>query len=215
METRNYILALLEKFKRQGLEARATSLRVGLFGAGPWAEAMRAEIEQAFDIDALDIYGLSEVIDPVTGKVLPDGEEGEMVFTLLTKEAMPIIRGVNVFPSQIDEQPLRCRRLSPHYLIEASRAGRLDDARLLIEPRDPAANHAPAAQYGRIGMNDSLIEIAVLNVNEARVMARAAACRQPSAARISPRFRSLPATSVRDLFPVAYPHAPTGNRPTP
>lgn len=206
MVTPSYILALLDEFKRQGVDPRVTSLRLGLFGAEPWTEAMRAEIESAFDIDALDVYGLSEVIgpgvsgecvetrdgptvwedhfypeviDPETGRVLPDGEQGELVFTSLTKEAMPviryrtrdlsrllpptarpmrriarvtgrsddmlIIRGVNVFPSQIEEQLLRCRQLSPHYLIEVSRTGRLDEVRLLVEPRDGAAPAAALA----------------------------------------------------------------------
>ena len=115
----SYMLALLDEFRRQGLDPRASSLRLGLFGAEPWTEAMRSEIETAFGIDALNIYGLSEVIgpgvaqeyadtkdgltvwedhffpeiiDPETGAVLPDGSEGELVFTSLTKEAMPVIR---------------------------------------------------------------------------------------------------------------------------
>ena len=117
--TPSYMLALLDEFRRQGLDPRASSLRLGLFGAEPWTEAMRSEIETAFGIDALNIYGLSEVIgpgvaqeyadtkdgltvwedhffpeiiDPETGAVLPDGSEGELVFTSLTKEAMPVIR---------------------------------------------------------------------------------------------------------------------------
>ena len=119
MVTPSYMLAILDEFKKQGLDPRQSSLKVGIFGAEPWTNAMRAEIEEAFDIHAVDIYGLSEVmgpgvacecveskdglhiwedhfypevIDPLTGEVLPDGEEGELVFTSLTKEAMPVIR---------------------------------------------------------------------------------------------------------------------------
>ena len=168
MVTPSYMLAILDEFRRQDIDPRQSSLKIGIFGAEPWTEAMRNEIEAAFDIDAVDIYGLSEVIgpgvanecvetkdgltiwedhfypeiiDPDTGAVLPDGELGELVFTSLTKEAMPIIRyrtrdltcllpgtartmrrierisgrsddmliirGVNVFPSQIEEQILK------------------------------------------------------------------------------------------------------------
>ena len=172
--TPSYMLAILDEFRRQGRDPRATSLKVGIFGAEPWTNAMRAEIEQAFDMHAVDIYGLSEVmgpgvanecvetkdglhiwedhfypeiIDPVSGKVLPDGEMGELVFTTLTKEAMPVIRyrtrdltrllpgtartmrrmekitgrsddmmivrGVNVFPTQIEEQILEGQGAGP------------------------------------------------------------------------------------------------------
>ena len=196
MVTPSYALALLDEFRRQGLDPRASSLRLGIFGAEPWTDAMRREIETEFAIDAVDIYGLSEVIgpgvaqecvetkdgptiwedhfypeivDPDTGTPLPDGEEGELVFTTLTKEAMPVIRyrtgdrtrllpgsartmrrmarivgrtddmlivrGVNLFPSQIEEQILACPGLSPHFRIELSRPGRLDEVRLLVERR--------------------------------------------------------------------------------
>lgn len=199
MVTPSYMLAILDEFRRQGIDPRTTSLKVGIFGAEPWTNAMRAEIEQAFDIHAVDIYGLSEVmgpgvasecvegkdgptiwedhfypeiIDPVTGEVLPDGSEGELVFTSLTKEAMPIIRyrtrdltrllpgttrtmrrmdritgrsddmlivrGVNVFPSQIEEQVLACPALTPHYQIELTRPDRMDQVRVLVEPRSDA-----------------------------------------------------------------------------
>src|SRR5216110_3794071 len=182
--TPSYMLAILDEFKRQGLEPRQSSLKIGIFGAEPWTNAMRAEIEQAFDMDATDIYGLSEVIgpgvaqesvetkdglhiwedhfypeiiDPATGAVLPDGEPGELVFTSLTKEAMPVIRyrtrdltrllpgaarsmrrmekitgrsddmmivrGVNVFPTQIEELILKRVELAPHYLCILSRDG--------------------------------------------------------------------------------------------
>ena len=196
MVTPSYMLALLDEYRRQGLDPRASSLKIGIFGAEPWTEAMRREIEQAFDIRAVDIYGLSEVIgpgvaqeyastqdgptiwedhfypeivDPETGEVLPDGAEGELVFTSLTKEAMPIVRyrtrdltrllpgtngpmrrvakitgrsddmlivrGVNVFPTQIEEQILGCPALAPHFRIELSRPDRLDVVKLEVEPR--------------------------------------------------------------------------------
>jgi phenylacetate-CoA ligase len=196
MVTPSYMLAILDEFNRQGIDARSTSLRVGIFGAEPWGDGMRAEIESAFDIDACDIYGLSEVmgpgvaqefahtkegptiwedhfiaeiVDPQSGKVLPAGETGELVFTSLTKEAMPVIRyrtrdltrllpgsvtnmrrmakitgrsddmlivrGVNVFPSQIEELILRCKGLAPHYEIELTRTNRLDEILIVVECR--------------------------------------------------------------------------------
>ncbi len=194
MVTPSYILSILDEFRRQGLDPRASSLAVGLFGAEPWTNAMRREIETAFDMHAVDIYGLSEVIgpgvasecveakdglhvwedhfypevvDPETGAVLPDGEAGELVFTSLTKEALPIIRyrtrdltrllpgtarsmrriekitgrsddmiilrGVNVFPTQIEEQILKCAGLAPHFQIELSRGGRMDVMTVNVE----------------------------------------------------------------------------------
>lgn len=196
MVTPSYMLAILDEFRAKGLDPRTSSLEIGIFGAEPWTNSMRAEIEEAFGIDAVDIYGLSEVmgpgvanecvetkdglhiwedhfypevIDPETGKVLPDGERGELVFTSLSKEAMPVIRyrtrdltrllpgtarshrrmekvtgrsddmmivrGVNVFPTQIEELLMRCERLSPHYQIELLREERLDVMRLLVEAR--------------------------------------------------------------------------------
>jgi phenylacetate-CoA ligase len=196
MVTPSYMLAILDEFRRQGLDPRATSLRYGIFGAEPWTDAMRSEIESAFGIEASDIYGLSEVmgpgvaqefvgsasgptiwedhfypevIDPDTGEVLPDGEEGELVFTSLTKQALPItryrtrdltlllpgdktpmrrmakitgrsddmliIRGVNVFPTQIEEQILKCPGLAPHFLIEISRPDRMDEMCVRVEAR--------------------------------------------------------------------------------
>jgi phenylacetate-CoA ligase len=192
--TPSYMLAILDEFRRQGLDPRATSLKVGIFGAEPWTNSMREEIERAFDMHAVDIYGLSEVIgpgvacecveakdglhiwedhfypeviDPETGRVLPDGERGELVFTSLTKEAMPIIRyrtrdltrllpgtartmrrmekvtgrsddmmivrGVNVFPTQIEEQVLCVAGLSGHYQVVLTRPGRLDKMEVLVE----------------------------------------------------------------------------------
>ena len=188
MVTPSYMLNIAEEMERQGLKTWQTALRVGIFGAEPWTNAMRAEIEQKFGIDAVDIYGLSEImgpgvasecvetkdgpviwedhfypeiINPETGEVLPDGEYGELVFTTLTKEGLPIIRyrtrdltrllpgtarsmrrmekvtgrsddmiilrGVNVFPTQIEEQILKCRGLAPHFQIELSRSGRMDN----------------------------------------------------------------------------------------
>src|SRR5579883_1802277 len=194
--TPSYMLAILDEFKRQGLDPRKSSLKIGIFGAEPWTNAMRAEIEDAFDMDATDIYGLSEVIgpgvaqecietkdglhiwedhfypeviDPETGKVLPDGEKGELVFTSLTKEAMPVIRyrtrdltrllpgtarpmrrleritgrsddmlivrGVNLFPSQIEAVLAREERLAPHYVLELGRPERLDELDVVVETR--------------------------------------------------------------------------------
>jgi phenylacetate-CoA ligase len=201
--TPSYMLAILDEFRRQGLDPRKTSLKVGIFGAEPWTTAMRAEIEQAFDMHAVDIYGLSEVIgpgvanecvetkdglhvwedhfypeivDPASGKVLPDGEKGELVFTTLTKQGMPvvryrtrdltrllpgtarsmrrmekitgrsddmmIVRGVNVFPTQLEEQILKVKGLAPHYQIVLTREGRLDEMEVLVEAA-PASAAAP------------------------------------------------------------------------
>jgi phenylacetate-CoA ligase len=210
MVTPSYMLAILDEFRARGIDPRATSLKVGIFGAEPWTEAMRGEIEDAFAMHAVDIYGLSEVIgpgvanecveskdglhiwedhfypeviDPETGAVLPDGEKGELVFTSLSKEAMPVIRyrtrdltrllpgtarsmrrmekitgrsddmlivrGVNLFPTQIEEQVLRCPGLSGHYLIELDREGRMDEVTVHVEARpdhnDGAERAATAA----------------------------------------------------------------------
>jgi phenylacetate-CoA ligase len=209
--TPSYMLAILDVFRAKGVDPRKISLKVGIFGAEPWTNSMRAEIEDAFDMHAVDIYGLSEVIgpgvanecletkdglhvwedhfypeiiDPETGRVLPDGERGELVFTSLTKIAMPVIRyrtgdltrllpgtarsmrrmekitgrsddmmivrGVNVFPTQIEEQLLRCSGLSPHYLIELRRDQRLDVLRLLVEARPDSADKAVRAQQAAL-----------------------------------------------------------------
>ncbi|HEY1934683.1 MAG TPA: phenylacetate--CoA ligase PaaK [Acetobacteraceae bacterium] len=194
--TPSYMLAILDEFRRQGLEPRACSLRIGIFGAEPWTNAMRREIETGFALDAVDIYGLSEVmgpgvasecieskdgphiwedhfypevIDPDTGTVLRDGEHGELAFTSLTKEAMPvvryrtrdltrllpgtartmrrmekitgrsddmlIVRGVNMFPSQIEEQLLKSEVLSGHYQLVLTRVGRMDEVAVHVEAR--------------------------------------------------------------------------------
>ena len=197
MVTPSYMLAILDEFRRQGRDPAETSLKIGIFGAEPWGEGMRVEIEAAFGIDALDIYGLSEVmgpgvaseyaaskggptvwedhfypevVDPETGEPLPDGADGELVFTSLTKQAFPIvryrtrdltrltpgvvsnlrrmgritgrsddmmiIRGVNVFPSQIEAAILEQAGLAPHYLLEISRPDRLDELKVLVECRE-------------------------------------------------------------------------------
>jgi phenylacetate-CoA ligase len=205
------MLVVLDEFRRQGIDPRGTSLKVGIFGAEPWTHGMREEIEAAFDMHAVDIYGLSEVIgpgvanecvetkdglhiwedhfypeviDPATGKVLPDGELGELVFTSLTKEAMPIVRyrtrdltrllpgtarsmrrmekisgrsddmmivrGVNVFPTQVEEEILRVASLAPHYYVELTRDGRMDDMTVHVEAKpehaDAAARKSAAAE---------------------------------------------------------------------
>ncbi|MGZ5786501.1 MAG: phenylacetate--CoA ligase PaaK [Ramlibacter sp.] len=201
MVTPSYMLTLLEEFERQGLDPAASSLRVGIFGAEPWTEAMRTEIETRAAIDAVDIYGLSEVmgpgvasecveskdgpviwedhfypeiVDPDTGEVLPEGAEGELVFTSLTKEALPviryrtrdltrllpptsrsmrrmgkitgrsddmlIIRGVNVFPSQIEELVLKMPALAPQYQLVLARDGHLDTLEVLAELREDLAH---------------------------------------------------------------------------
>ncbi|MEU5454208.1 phenylacetate--CoA ligase PaaK [Streptomyces globisporus] len=199
MITPSYMLTLLDEFERQGVDPRSTSLKVGIFGAEPWTEGMRREIEDRFAIDAVDIYGLSEVmgpgvaqecvetkdglhiwedhfypeiVDPLTGEVLPDGEEGELVFTSLTKEAMPVIRyrtrdltrllpgtartfrrmekvtgrsddmvilrGVNLFPTQIEEIVLRTPAVAPHFQLRLTRDGRMDALTVLAEARADA-----------------------------------------------------------------------------
>jgi phenylacetate-CoA ligase len=171
MATPSYVLTIADEFEREGIDPRDSSLRIGIFGAEPWSEPMRKEIEGRFGIEALDLYGLSEfypeVIDPESGAVLPEGEEGELVLTTLTKEALPmiryrtgdltrllppdvgcmrrmarvaarcddmlIVRGVNVFPTQIEERVLAQRQLSPHYLLDLYREGHLDRLDVLVE----------------------------------------------------------------------------------
>ena len=210
MVTPSYMLALIDEFERQGVDPRTSSLRIGIFGAEPWTEAMRAEIEGRMDMHAVDIYGLSEVmgpgvsqecvetkdglhiwedhfypevIDPVSGEVLPDGAIGELVFTSLTKQALPIIRyrtrdltrllpgtarsafrrmekvtgrsddmiilrGVNVFPTQLEELVVRTDGLSPHFQVILERDGRLDTLTVRVEARSdcPPERRDPAAQ---------------------------------------------------------------------
>ncbi len=205
MVTPSYLLNVSDEIHRQGIDPGKLALRVGILGAEPWTESMRAQIEARLRIDAVDIYGLSEVIgpgvaqecveskdgatiwedhfypeiiDPKTEAVLPDGEEGELVFTSLTKEAMPviryrtrdltrllpgtarsmrrmarimgrsddmlIIRGVNVFPSAIEEQILSVAGLAPHYLIEVDRRRNLDELAVLVERQSGTALQADA-----------------------------------------------------------------------
>ncbi len=194
MVTPSYMLNILEQYQKAGIDPRGSSLEVGIFGAEPWTNTMRKEIENAFDMHAVDIYGLSEIlgpgvanecvetkdglhiwedhfypeiIDPKTGAVLPDGEMGELVFTTITKEGLPmiryrtrdlsrllpgtarsmrrmekitgrsddmiILRGVNVFPSQIEEQVLSLSGLAPYFQIELTRAGRMDAMTVNVE----------------------------------------------------------------------------------
>ena len=201
MLTPSYMLVILDEFARQGIDPRSTSLKVGIFGAEPWTAEMRAEIEERADMHAVDIYGLSElmgpgvaqecvetkdgltiwedhfypeVVDPVTGAPLPDGQVGELVLTSLTKEAMPllryrtrdltrllpgtartmrrmerirgrtddmmIVRGVNVFPTQIEEIVLRIPGLTPHFLCVLSRPGRMDEMTVRVEAAPAAAS---------------------------------------------------------------------------
>jgi phenylacetate-CoA ligase len=203
MVTPSYMLAIADEMERQGLEPKDCSLRVGIFGAEPWTNELRSSIEKRLSLDALDLYGLSEVIgpgvaaecietkdgltlwedhfypevvDPASGAPLPDGDKGELVFTSLTKEALPviryrtrdltrllpgtartmrrmekvtgrsddmlIIRGVNVFPSQIEELILKQPALSPHYVLELSKDGALDHLTVLVESKNEAAAKA-------------------------------------------------------------------------
>jgi phenylacetate-CoA ligase len=232
MVTPSYMLAILDEYRRVNLDPKKSPLKIGIFGAEPWTNAMRAEIEDAFDMDAVDIYGLSEVmgpgvanecvetkdglhiwedhfypeiVDPETGAVLPEGEKGELVFTSLTKEAMPviryrtrdltrllpgtarsmrrmekitgrsddmmIIRGVNVFPSQIEELLLRTEALSAHYLIVLTREARLDVMTIYVEvrpeadkphSREGAGEHLARLVKERIGVTAN---VAVVDAN--------------------------------------------------
>ncbi|MFI6927300.1 phenylacetate--CoA ligase PaaK [Nonomuraea spiralis] len=206
MVTPSYLLALLDEFAAQGLDPRESSLEIGIFGAEPWTERMRAEIEERFDLHAVDIYGLSEVmgpgvanecvetkdglhvwedhfypetVDPFTGQPAPEG--GELVFTSLTKEAMPVVRyrtrdltrllpgtarpafrrmekvtgrtddmiilrGVNVFPTQIEELVLRVPALSPHFQLHLTRPDRLDVLTVRVEARPGAGGREEAGR---------------------------------------------------------------------
>ncbi len=205
MVTPSYMLALLDEMQRQGMEPADCSIAIGIFGAEPWTEGMREEIERRGGLDAVDIYGLSEVmgpgvanecieskdgpviwedhfypeiVDPETGAVLPDGESGELVFTSLTKEALPviryrtrdltrllpptaramrrmdkitgrsddmlIIRGVNLFPSQVEELICSIPSLAPHYVLELGKEGPLDSLTVRVELRSDAGGDARA-----------------------------------------------------------------------
>jgi phenylacetate-CoA ligase len=204
--TPSYMLAIVDEMERRGIDPRSTSLKVGIFGAEPWTNDMRLEMEQRLDMHAVDIYGLSEVmgpgvasecvetkdgltvwedhfypevVDPFTMQPVPDGEEGELVFTSLTKQAMPVIRyrtrdltrllpgtartmrriekitgrtddmiilrGVNLFPTQIEELVLHLPALSPHFQCVLDRSGTLDSMTVLVEHRDGVATEAAEA----------------------------------------------------------------------
>ena len=235
MVTPSYVLAIADEFERQGKDARKSSLLVGIHGAEPWTDAMRKEIERRFAMDAVDIYGLSEVIgpgvanecietkdgltvwedhfypeivDPVTGEVQRDGTTGELVFTSLTKEALPviryrtrditallpgtarsmrrmgritgrtddmlIIRGVNVFPTQVEELILADRRLAPHYVLEVRRDGRLDSLTVVVEPAaaGDAATTAAATEELRRRIKDRIGVTADVRAVEIGTVAR-------------------------------------------
>nr|WP_245244773.1 phenylacetate--CoA ligase PaaK [Streptomyces palmae] len=230
MVTPSYMLTLLDEFERQGIDPRGTSLRIGIFGAEPWTEEMRREIEERLDIHAVDIYGLSEVmgpgvaqecvdtkdglhiwedhfypevVDPITDEVLPEGESGELVFTSLTKEALPIIRyrtrdltrllpgtarpglrrmekvtgrcddmiilrGVNLFPSQVEEVVLRTPGVAPHFQLELTRRERLDRLTVRAEARPDAGAEQRAAAAAAIarGVKDGIgltVEVEVVD----------------------------------------------------
>ncbi len=209
MVTPSYMLTLIDEMERQGFDPSASSLQVGIFGAEPWTEQMRTELEERLDIDAVDIYGLSEVmgpgvaqecaetkdglhvwedhfypeiVDPLDGRVLPDGEDGELVFTSLTRQAMPVVRyrsrdlsrllpgtarpamrrirkvtgrsddmiilrGVNLFPTQIEEVVLRTAGLAPHFQLVLSKQGRMDHLAVRVESKaaTPAERRRAAA----------------------------------------------------------------------
>jgi phenylacetate-CoA ligase len=208
MVTPSYMLAIAEEMERQGIDPKSCSLKIGIFGAEPWTPAMRGAIETRLDMDAIDIYGLSEIIgpgvaqecietkdgltvwedhfypeivDPETGAVLPEGEKGELVFTSLTKEALPmiryrtrdltrllpptarsmrriekitgrsddmlIVRGVNVFPTQIEELILKQPELTPHYLLEVTRPEHLDELTVHVEIGDDLAHGSQESRH--------------------------------------------------------------------
>jgi phenylacetate-CoA ligase len=221
MVTPSYFLSIVDEMERQGMDPAASSLEIGIFGAEPWTDEMRREIEQRCGMHAVDIYGLSEVIgpgvaqeavatkdglhvwedhfypeviDPVTGEVLPDGEEGELVFTSLTKQAMPIVRyrtrdltsllpgtacapyrrmhkvtgrtddmmivrGVNVFPTQVEEQILKVEGLTPHYLCVLTRPARMDELTVRVEAHDAGVD-----EHERARMTQQLVTLVKDNV---------------------------------------------------
>ncbi|MCX4835644.1 phenylacetate--CoA ligase [Streptomyces sp. NBC_00006] len=226
MVTPSYMLTLLDEFERQGVDPRTSSLKIGIFGAEPWTEEMRREIEERAGIDAVDIYGLSEVmgpgvaqeavetkdglhiwedqfypeiVDPITGEVLPEGEHGELVFTSLTKQAMPVVRyrtrdltrllpgtarpafrrmekitgrsddmvilrGVNLFPTQVEEIVLRTPGVAPHFQLRLTREGRMDALTVRAEARPDATSQEreAAARAIAAGMKDGVgVSVAV------------------------------------------------------
>ncbi len=221
MVTPSYFLSIVDEMERRGIDPALSSLEIGIFGAEPWTDDMRREIEARCDLHAVDIYGLSEVmgpgvaqecvetkdglhiwedhfypevVDPLTGEVLPDGEEGELVFTSLAKQALPVIRyrtrdltrllpgtarpayrrmqkvtgrsddmmivrGVNVFPSQIEEQLLKVAGLAPHYVCVLTRPGRLDELTVRVEARTPGLGMST-----RVAMAGQLRDLVKANV---------------------------------------------------
>jgi phenylacetate-CoA ligase len=230
MVTPSYMLTVIDELEQQGVDPRSTSLRIGIFGAEPWTEQMRQEMEQRLGIDAVDIYGLSEVmgpgvaqecveskdglhvwedhfypevIDPFSGEALPEGEEGELVFTSLTKEAMPVVRyrtrdltrllpgtarpgmrrmqkvtgrtddmiilrGVNMFPTQIEELVLRTPGLSPHFSLLLTTRGRMDHLTVQVEARPdcPPERREPAAAELQKAVKDGVgvrVDVAVVD----------------------------------------------------
>jgi phenylacetate-CoA ligase len=230
MVTPSYMLTVIDEFEKQGIDPRSSSLEIGIFGAEPWTEQMRREMEERLDIEAIDIYGLSEVmgpgvaqecvetkdglhiwedhfypeiIDPFTGEVLPEGEKGELVFTSLTKEAMPVVRyrtrdltrllpgsarpamrrmekvtgrtddmiilrGVNIFPTQIEEIVLQTPGLSPHFTLVLTTRGRMDHLTVQIEARPdcPAQRRDPAAREVATAVKDTVgvtVDVAVVD----------------------------------------------------
>lgn len=227
MVTPSYMLNIMEAFQAEGIDPRDTSLEVGIFGAEPWTNAMRTEVETAFDMHAVDIYGLSEVmgpgvanecvetkdglhiwedhffpeiINPATGEPVSDGQEGELVFTTLTKEALPIIRyrtrdltrllprtarsmrrmekitgrsddmmilrGVNVFPTQIEEQLLATKGLAPHYQIELLKDGRMDAMAVTVELADRSGDRVELARELAERIKDVVGVSAKINVGD-------------------------------------------------
>lgn len=231
--TPSYALSILDEFAAQGIDPRATSLAVGIFGAEPWTNAMRHEIEAAFDMHAVDIYGLSEVIgpgvsmecvetkdglhiwedhfypeiiNPDTGAPVADGEFGELVFTSLTKEAFPIIRyrtrdltrllpgtartmrrmekvtgrsddmivlrGVNVFPTQIEEAIMATKGLAPHFQIELTRPERMDQMRVLCEAADTTCDRVAAGQALAVQIKQTVGISVTVDVGDAGQVAR-------------------------------------------
>jgi phenylacetate-CoA ligase len=236
MVTPSYMLTVIDEFEKQGIDPRGSSLEIGIFGAEPWTEQMRQEMEERVGIDAVDIYGLSEVmgpgvaqecvetkdglhiwedhfypevIDPVTAEVLPEGERGELVFTSLTKEAMPVIRyrtrdltrllpgtarpgmrrmekvtgrtddmiilrGVNIFPTQIEEIVLRTPGLSPHFQLVLTTQGRMDHLTVQVEARPdcPTERREPAGREVAKAIKDTVGSSVEVVVVEPETLAR-------------------------------------------
>jgi len=238
MVTPSYMLAIADEMDRQGIDPKKTSLRIGIFGAEPWTNEMRRNIEERLKIEAIDLYGLSEVIgpgvaqecietkdgltiwedhfypevvDPASGAPLPEGEKGELVFTSLTKEALPviryrtrdltrllpgtartmrrmekitgrsddmlIIRGVNVFPSQIEELILKQPQLSPHYVLELSKDGPLDHLTVLVEGKGGDALRHDIKSY--IGITADVKEVPISSIERSIGKAKRVIDRRP------------------------------------